>query len=99
MVLAFRCNQKYPFCTLSPQANVMLAQPLRLQILHSTKWKPLSGDRHFYLYARKCNIISEVDGLTREKMIAKFILHSIYKRRTGLVVQATVPSKITTVVF
>ena len=52
-VLASLHNQKFLFYTLAPKSNVTLALALRLKILQSFTWKYLSGDRHFYLHARK----------------------------------------------
>ena len=50
---AFARNQKCPFCTLASKSNATLAQALRLKILQSFTRKSLSGDRRFYLRARK----------------------------------------------
>ena len=68
-------------------------------VLVHLKWKSLSGDRHFYLYARKCNIRSEVDGMTREKQLLNLFCIVYINVEQDWFVQATVPSKMTSVVF
>ena len=71
MCFAVPYDHKYPLCTLVSKSNVMLAQPLRLKIYFSLifTWKSLSGDRRFYMYDRKRNLRTVLDGLTHVKKL------------------------------
>ena len=73
MFLASPNDQKYPRYLLALKFNVTLARPLRLVIPYFFKWKFLSDVQRLYLHDSKCNLRSDVDGLTHTKQLLNIL--------------------------
>ena len=81
VVLASLYDQNSPLCPEVLNSNVMLAQPLRLEIPQRFTRRSLSGVWRLYIHARKKKPLrSDVDRLTLTKH-CKFILHSLLIRK------------------